>query len=329
MSKFFQGIFFIIIGFTSAIQGQQEPLIGHSAWIPMQSNPAYVGLQGSHWVQVIVRKQWAGWEGTPTSSVGGYQVPIFSIGGGVGLDVFVDQIGVIRHTGIGLAASKYFYPGSDQQTILSFGGKVHLGNLHIDGNKILTPEGNYTPGQINHQDDVLNNGNSTSGTYVNLDLGTYFQSGRWKAGIFMNQLLKSKVSGFQSDPVYMLRRNYQAGLAFELLRARGGRKVDLFSQLITDLTNTQLYSGCTFQWDMQYGGLLAFRGYNNHSVDAIAGGLKVRIGEKLHFSYIYEVGISSLSTAHQGSHEVGITLEWGSGIGKHKALETIYTPRFL
>jgi hypothetical protein len=73
----------------------------------------------------------------------------------------------------------------------------------------------------------------------------------------------------------------------------------------------------------------SLRGYHSESLDAVAliGGFK--LSEKITIGYSYDLTLSSLKTASNGSHEILLNYNLGKAIGKGRPPKIIYNPRSL
>jgi hypothetical protein len=74
---------------------------------------------------------------------------------------------------------------------------------------------------------------------------------------------------------------------------------------------------------------LNLRGYNSRSLDALSFILGTQMGEKYRLIYSYDLGLSSLSSVHDGSHEVTLTYNLRKMIGSGLPPKIIYNPRDL
>jgi hypothetical protein len=73
---------------------------------------------------------------------------------------------------------------------------------------------------------------------------------------------------------------------------------------------------------------VSLRGYNKNTLDAATISAGMRLNNNWTAAYSYDIGISPLNNAHQGSHELVLKYNLNKKIGYPKPLKIIYNPRF-
>ncbi len=161
-------------------QAQVDPLYAQYLNNPMLINPAYAGLNNNLNAAVSYRKQWAGFEGSPTTfNVNGH-TSLFDNRMGVGLMIVKDNVGINSNTEI---HGTYAYRLDLDQKYLSFG--LQAGVISYKGNyNDLNP---YDP-----QDPAFTDVQNV--TKPSFGAGLILHSERYFIGLSVPRMLKAKVS---------------------------------------------------------------------------------------------------------------------------------------
>src|SRR5688572_209801 len=96
MPKFL--LLLICVGSVVCANAQVDPLYAQYLNNPLLINPAYSGLNNNLNASVSFRKQWAGFEGSPTTFNANAHTSLFDNRMGVGLIVMKDQVGANSNT---------------------------------------------------------------------------------------------------------------------------------------------------------------------------------------------------------------------------------------
>src|SRR5688572_8178065 len=110
--RIFTVIVFLLL--TNQMFGQQNVFYNHYFFNPFLYNPSYVAHNGYTELYLNYRKQWAGFEGAPTTGTLNFHLPI-NHKMGVGITGYQDQAGVLRTT----------------TGLVSFGYQIYLGNTIV------------------------------------------------------------------------------------------------------------------------------------------------------------------------------------------------------
>jgi type IX secretion system PorP/SprF family membrane protein len=186
-------IFLIIAGtfICTTLLGQQVPQFSLEMLDPFTNNPAYAGLQPSLKMTASIRSQWVALPGQPQTQQVNAHMPLYVFNSGVGIRVQNETLGAEQGV-MGLLAYDYhFYIG---QGILSAGLSAGIVSRSLDGRKLLTPEGTYNePGNFTHNDDILPTTN-ISLTIPTANLGVYYQTERFEAGLAVQNVNEGNAS---------------------------------------------------------------------------------------------------------------------------------------
>jgi type IX secretion system PorP/SprF family membrane protein len=176
----------------SAVAGsavaQQQPQFSHYAFNGMYLNPAYAGIKGQGEFTAIGRYQYYNYKasidggGEPKTYMLSGSLPVAAIGGGIGFNVYRDEIAQSDITSASLSYSKHFKVGDE--------GRFGVGIQGIYNN---WSRGNYRPVDENDPS-VPANGSDNK---IDAGVGVWYESPRWYAGLSVNNLLRSEYK-FQS-----------------------------------------------------------------------------------------------------------------------------------
>lgn len=167
-------------GLSLFSEAQVDPLYAQYLNNPLLINPAYSGLNNNMNIGVSFRKQWAGFEGSPTTyNVNGH-TSLFENRMGVGLIVLRDNVGVNSNTEV---HGTYAYRLDLDQKYLSFG--LQAGFISFKGtNSDLNPFDPSDPAFIENQHI----------TKPSFGAGLILNSERYFVGVSVPRMLKAKVT---------------------------------------------------------------------------------------------------------------------------------------
>jgi type IX secretion system PorP/SprF family membrane protein len=291
---------------------------------PYSANPAATVSKQSLVVTAGFRAQWVGLQGSPQTQFVTATLPLSIISSGVGLAIENESIGARR----GLSAKlsyNYIKRLGDAQLSVGIAGGIVQGTL--DGSKLRTPNGDYNQGVIDHQDRLLNSA-SLTGIVPTFDAGIYFKHEKFEASIASGNLTEPTLSLENQKVVGVkLKKHYSA---FATTHFDLSKNLILYPSVMvrSDVVQTQMEFSTFARYNDNFflGG--SFRGFSKTTQDAatIFGGLA--LNPKLTLAYAYDITISRLKLATQGSHEIVLQYNLGKEFGKGKLPPIIYNPRF-
>jgi type IX secretion system PorP/SprF family membrane protein len=169
-----------VIGLHGLSHAQIDPLYAQYLNNPLLINPAYAGLNNNLNAGITYRKQWAGFEGSPTTYNVNAHTSLFDNRMGVGLIILRDNVGVNSNTEI---HGTYAYRLDLDQKFLSFG--LQAGVISFKGNNSeLHPYDTNDPAFAETQ-------NITKPSF---GAGIILNSERYFFGLSVPRMLKSKVT---------------------------------------------------------------------------------------------------------------------------------------
>jgi len=179
MKRILLAMLFCFLGIS--VFAQQDPLYSQYINNPMVLNPAYAGLNNNFNASVIYRKQWAGFDGSPTTFNFNTHVSLVDNKVGLGLLAISDQLGSTKNTEV-QAAFSYKLPIDEDKTF-SFGMQAGFINFRNNLTKLNLED--------KTDEAFLQNENITK---PNLGVGAILKSDRFMVGVSIPRLLSTSVS---------------------------------------------------------------------------------------------------------------------------------------
>lgn len=314
-----------ILAFLSWIapaRGQQATQYSMYMLNPFAYNPAYAGLDYSLSATGVYRNQWVGLAGSPEQQLLQAHMPLYLLGGGIGIQLENDRLGVEQHLRASLSYAWHRTVG--RRGIFSLGVRAGLHQAVLDGTLMRTPGGNYEGATIDHQD-LLLPGARMQALSPNAMLGAFYQSDYLEVGLAVENPvpIELQFDGFSYTPA----RSYNAIVRYRWDIDRTWMlQPSVMVKSIIDQTQVD-FSALIYYNDNIMGGA-SFRGYHSYSVDAAVLMAGFRLTEQIWLSYAYDITLSPLRQVSAGSHEVMIHYNLGKPIGRGKLPPIIYNQRF-
>lgn len=316
----FLGICMMIMHWCVAQHGMQSSLYMFDRYA---FNPAFGGMESSLAANLQYRTQWAGLEGNPKSYMINAHMPFYLWQGAVGIELFNESIGAEKQTSF---MASYNYIKETPVGLFSVGLRAGLLQNSLDGTKLRAPDGVYEGSIIDHQDINLPNG-AVSGIAPLVEAGLYYAGEYFEAGLSMTGFYPGGISLGENihadpNPTYYFFGEYFIE-SFD--------QISLYPVVMikTDLVETQAELSVRAEWENIATAGIGYRGFGNKNLDALILSAGVRLSPKFYLNYAYDIGLSNLSSAHQGTHELLIRYNLGKTIGAGLPPRTIYNPRNL
>lgn len=276
----------VVVGTSFA---QQDPQFSQYMFDRLSINPAVAGTTGQLCMTALLRQQWTGFEGAPKTGLFNVSAPINKISSGIGMSVYLDELGQQKST---FARLHYSFHRRIGAGILGIGVYGGMGSHTLGRNWIARDP-------VADDTSIPANGASDGG--FDLGAGIYYTTPKFWVGLSSTHLPETELL----DVSIKMRRHYwvQAGYNYEI---GGDSKYVLQpSTLIkSDGNSTQVDLNATFLYNS-----MVWLGVSYRTEDAIApmigymyepanGKSMVRIG------YSYDVTTSRLRNYSSGSHEI-------------------------
>ncbi len=284
--------------------GQQQAMFTQYMFNGLALNPAYAGSQGALSATFLARKQWLGFEGSPSTQTFSLHSPILDKNFSAGILFVNDQIGKNQQTGGTLCFS---YQIKFPKSTLSMGAQGGFTN--------------YRLGQLAVRD--LNDPNfgaeEVNRFMPQIGTGFYYYSDRMYVGLSIPQLLTHYYNLTSDISTARSRRHYflTGGYVFDLnpnLKIKPSLLVKAVegAPVSVDLNTNLLIK------DVIWVGL-SYRSFE--SIDAL---LELQLTNQLKLGYAYDFSTSSqIRSVTKGTHE--LMLNYRFSFSKNKLI----TPRYF
>lgn len=185
--------FTFIVALASHAFGQQDPLYGLYITNPIMINPAYSGFNNGLEVSAGYRHQWAGFDGSPTTTYASANTSAWGNKMGAGFFVVSDKIGENKNTTANASGAYKLSLGNNQT--LSFGLSAGMISYKSDASMLTL----QTTG-----DPVFN---STNTSKLNLGAGALLKGDKFVIGLSVPHLLDNATSRY-ADEINVYERHY-------------------------------------------------------------------------------------------------------------------------
>lgn len=281
-------IIFVLVSFHSLF-AQQDPLYAQYLLNPMVINPAYAGLNNNFNGSVAFRKQWAGFDGSPTTFNVNAHSSFLDNKMGAGILLVQDKLGITKNTEFQGAVSYKLQLSKDQ--VLSFGMQGGFINFRNNTNDLTLDDPN-DPVFVQTANIVK----------PNVGAGVILKSEKYLFGLSVPRMLPSKISDGGTEFQLYRQHFYLFGSYVFYLNERVRFKPSVLlrgvkgSPLSTDLNFNLILDG-----NYTIGALT--RNFNTYGLLAQA-----LISQKLKLGYIFEVPTGNSVGANYSTHEVFLGL---------------------
>ncbi len=316
-------LIFLFLFVSSLLHGQQVEQYSFGLLYDGLRNPAAIGRAESLRAIGIVRQQWVGLSGSPSSQYGVIDVPLGMLSGGVGLSFQQSTLGAhkVQRAKLGYSFHKPF----GDHSYVAIGTMIGMMMVEYDGNKLRTPSGIYGNGQIEHHDDLLSLVPFSGNTY-GVDVGLYGRIQNLDIGLSVVNALAGKM---QIDQLtYEPQRHFFGQLGYEFDWS-GAIQLKTGVQVYANSTILQSQALIMGTWNEVYSLGATIRGYGKTSQESIGGIAGIKLNEHFQLFYSYEYNILPLRNVFDANHELAIVYSLNKPIGKGRLPKVIYNPRYF
>ncbi len=301
-------ILFSIIFISLSAKAQQIPVLSQYMFNGLVINPAYAGSKDYMSSTLMVRKQWSGFEGAPSTQNASIHGPLRRKKIGLGLMISNDKIGITNQTDV-YASYAYHIPTGEGITSLGLQGGITYF------------KSNFSELTFNDKDDPLYALNSLTTLQPNFGFGAYYYMERFYAGLSIPQLVSYdsvQPVNFYKNKIHHQARHFYFNSGIILQQNRDF--IFRPSVLVKYVTNAPV------QFDINLNFLLSnifWVGASYRSGDAVVAIFEYQINRQLRIGYSYDYTLSQLKNYSSGSHEIMIGYDFGYDVLKMK------TPRYF
>jgi type IX secretion system PorP/SprF family membrane protein len=297
-----------LLGSIGPAFGQQDAQYSQYMFNQLSYNPAYAGSREALSATMVLRRQWLGFEGGPTTGNINVHAPIFNERHGLGFNFEHDRIGVTQQSNL---AFSYAYRIPVSKGFLSLGLDAGLLQYKVNFAEINPVDQDPSKPSVN-----------VSALLPRAGAGAYFYTNKFYAGVSAPNLLAGRYFGSSNQTAGQLASKQSMHL-FGML----GAILPLGNAVSFRPSGVVKYAaGAPMQIDLN--ATLFFAkvigvgvGYRN--TDAMIFMLEYQSKRRFRAGYAYDMTLSPLRTVTSGSHElmIGIDLGWGKA--------NFMTPRYF
>jgi type IX secretion system PorP/SprF family membrane protein len=266
--------------------GQQQVMFTQYMFNGLAINPAYAGGHETMSMTALMREQWTGLDGAPSTQTFSVHSPLKKERFSLGLLFMHDKIGVTNQNGV-YGSYAYRIPVSKKGR-LAFGLSGGATFYNAQFSKVSSTDPAFM--------------NDIRLAQPNVGFGVYFNTDRFYAGISMPQLIQTTFSNNSADSDSKLLRHYfaTAGYVFDV-----SPSVKLKPNLMV-----KAVSGAPVQFDLNLNALfrdVLWLGFSWRTFDSFDAILQFQMTEQLQVGYSYDFATTTdLSRVNGGSHELMI-----------------------
>lgn len=314
-------LFLILSACSSLVYAQQDPQFTQFMYDRLSINPAYAGSKDAFCATLLGRQQWSGLSGQPNTGLLNISGPIKSIKSGVGVSVYLDEIGPQSTLAARLSYAYHLKLGG--ATKLGLGVSLGMINSSLNNNWVAY---DYNSSGLSGIGTGIGDPNipqnAQKASTFDASFGAYLYNPKYYVGVSAVHLNEGDLSDMN---IKVARHFYfMAGYDFTLTP-----KLVLTPHVLakTDLASTQLDVNATVMYaDMFWLGVSyrlddAIAPMAGYQYEFPSGKSILRIG------YSYDLTTSELNNYSSGSHE--LMLSYCLKIAKPLPKRVFKNPRFL
>lgn len=281
---------------------QQDYLLTHYMFNGLALNPAYAGVHDGISTGLLMREQWMGYEGAPSTQLASIHSPIPGRAASIGGLVYRDQIGVSTQYGVSFSYAYRLMVNNQFQLSMGLQASSESYELNLGGLN-LSPNDDEGFGRQQQ-------------TLLNVGAGLLLHSEKAYLGISIPKMLEPKLMIDDPDGFFMQR----------------ARHYYLTAGYVLDLGNDLLFKpnllvkaveGAPWQMDINANFLIksmVWVGASYRSLDSIDALLGLQINANFSVSYATDFSLNDINTP---SHEIMINYVF------ELPSQRILTPRYF
>ena len=296
---------------------QQDGLLTQFAYNKMSFNPAYASQLKYAELGILIRDQWNGIDGAPTTYQATGIIPITDYRLGLGVIANRENIGIQTTTNL---RTMYSYSIPTDYGVLSAGIEASLRSYNINFN-----DDRLTAFETIEADPSLQG--QQSNTYIfNTGIGLYFKNQKFYAGVSVPRLLNANyLSNPQAESAEVRHLYVMAGSIIELNESFELLPQAMFSLAPNSPYDLDLQVGLLYQKEYHLGLNYRVGGNRNSLGESVAILLGLQPIERFFIGFSYDITFSDLRLYETGSLEVMLTYTFGNNNPK----EVLTNPRFF
>jgi len=284
-------------------RAQQQAMFTQYMFNTLAINPAYAGSHETFSANVLLREQWRGLDGAPSTQTFSMHAPVRDQKMGLGFLFLNDKIGVTNQTG---AFFSYAYKiAFTDRAKLSFGLQGGFTNFNAKFSQVSTTDPTFGQDVIEWQ--------------PNAGAGIFYSTDRFYFGASVPQLIETEFDKSNPDSDSKLARHYffSSGYVFDL-----NQDLKLKPNVLV-----KYVKGAPLQVDLNANLLIkeiVWVGLSWRSFDSMDAIFQLQISPRLQFGYAYDFATQSqIRRINSGSHELMLNYRIPS------ARDRVVTPRYF
>ena len=294
MARFYRLLYISALTILTAASAdaQIDPLYAQYLNNPLVINPAYTGLNKELNASVSFRKQWAGFDGSPTTYNATVHTSLLDNKMGAGIILVRDEIGEYKNT---LALATYSYKIQMDRTFISFGLQGGIANYRGDNSEL----------KILHENDTyfLKDMNTTKPVF---GAGIILTNDNLFLGLSVPRMLKTKgtyqgTAGTVEGDIYT--QHFYGMASYILFINERLRLKPAVLLKYVDSNPLSVDLNAVLNIDERYGVGAFTRNFNTYGFLA-----QVRFGQSFRFAYAFELPTGSSVGSNFTSHEITLGL---------------------
>ena len=297
-------LFFIALASTAELHAQQQVMFTQYMFNSLAIIPAYAGSHETFSATALVREQWSGLDGAPSTQTFSVHAPFRQQKMGLGFLFLHDKIGVTDQTGAYFSyAYKIEFANNGK---LSFGLQGGFTNFNAKFSKVSSTDPTFA-------------GNDVTEWQPNAGAGLFYSTERFYAGFSVPQLIETEFDRSNQDSDSRLVRHYFTSMGYVFdLNADLKLKPNLLVKYV---------KGAPVELDVNANLLIketVWVGFSWRSFDSIDAILQLQVSPRLQVGYGYDFATQSdLRRVNSGSHELMINYRIPN------AHDRVVTPRYF
>jgi len=274
--------------FILEVSSQQDPMYTQYMYNTLSVNPAYAGSRDALSITGLLREQWVGIEGAPSTQTLTIHSPFYDDNMGLGFSIINDNVGPVHQTMLFLDYSYSIRPS--ENSTLAFGLKGGFNIFQADLMN-LRPNDGDDPAVYNVNNQLL----------PNVGVGLYYYSDQGYIGLSSPKLLEGTFNEYKDGVVTenKERRHYFliAGYVFDLTQDLKFKPSFLVK--IVEGAPVSIDLSATFFVKEKLG-----VGFAHRLDDSFSGLLQYYITPQFRIGYAYDFTLTELHSYNSGSHEL-------------------------
>ena len=307
--KFMKRLIFIgLLLFNLQAFSQQDPLFTQYMFNKLVVNPAYAGTSGGLTIDILDRYQWRGISGAPRTLTIGAHAPIRDSKIGLGAYIYRDVLGPTINQGI--MGTYAYHLKTSANGYLSLGLQFGIKHFNFDWNEIqaYNPDPMFMPQEIQK-------------VYPDANLGIYYHTNKFFAGISSKQLLQNEyaVGEYEGKSTFSRLAMHFYGMS--------GAAIVLDKKIVFRPSVLFKYvKNAPLQMDINASFIFAntfWVGASFRTEKAVTLLTEFRILPTIRLGYSFDLYLNELQLHNKGSHELRL------GFDVNLSRDRMKTPRYF